>query len=865
MDSPDTYEQLQAENQRLRDQLAALTEPGGALALPWFDHVNDAIFVVDTSWRIRQWNRAAEEIYGWSRADVLGRHINDTIPVLRYLDYASETEAAEVLYREGTWRSRFQQIARDGRELVIDGSTRAILSERNEIRGFVGINRDITARVRAEQALGQSQQRFSSAFQNSPVAFSITEAATSMFLETNQSFRDLFGYSEAELIGQSVLGLGMFDDPGQRIAMQHQLAKQTIVREYPVNVRTKAGELRHVLASVEQIELDGIASLFTVLVDVTARRHVEQALHRTVERLALLRAIDQAALEAHAPATIAHTVISRVQDLLGCDHASIILSDSNRVVQQVFSVAGTIDATLPRGTRLPAGSPERQARLERGEPWLDNDIVPTQHDDPLADLLRRLRVRSLLHIPLMVQWQLIGTLNLVATRPGAFTDEHAAIAQEIGNTLALALHNAQLVASLQQELAARERVEQALIAEHTRVVQLKNEFMATMSHELRTPLAAVLGHTELLLEQIYGPLTARQLTALERITRSGQNLLALINDILDYTKFEAGTIALDSGTTNVAAICQNSVRLLVDEAQAKQLSISLLLDPAVRSITADGKRLQQMLVNLLSNAIKFSHAGGAVELEVRGEVAARQVTFLVRDQGIGIAEKDLAQLFQPFTQLDSRLSRAYEGTGLGLALVRRIAEAHGGSVGVESMPGQGSTFRIALPWQPGGSAQLAADESRRAELSAPALPRAPETAGAGATAQASQPTILLVEDNASNIAVLRDILAIAGYPLLVARDGPEGLTLARKHRPALILMDIQLPGMSGLQAIERMRADPELRHLPVIVLTALVLPGDRERCLAAGANEYLAKPVSPRELLAQVAQLVLHGGTDKVT
>ena len=130
MDSPDTYEQLQAENQRLRDQLAALTEPGGALALPWFDHVNDAIFVVDTSWRIRQWNRAAEEIYGWSRADVLGRHINDTIPVLRYLDYASETEAAEVLYREGTWRSRFQQIARDGRELVIDGSTRAILSER---------------------------------------------------------------------------------------------------------------------------------------------------------------------------------------------------------------------------------------------------------------------------------------------------------------------------------------------------------------------------------------------------------------------------------------------------------------------------------------------------------------------------------------------------------------------------------------------------------------------------------------------------------------------------------------------------------------------------------------------------------------
>lgn len=213
------------------------------------------------------------------------------------------------------------------------------------------------------------------------------------------------------------------------------------------------------------------------------------------------------------------------------------------------------------------------------------------------------------------------------------------------------------------------------------------------------------------------------------------------------------------------------------------------------------------------------------------------------DTGIGIAEADLTRLFQPFTQLDSRLNRAYEGTGLGLALVKRLAEAHGGRVSVESTPGQGSRFSVTLPW--------VGPEERAAEppsLAAPVLPPA--------APHEIEATILLVEDNASNVAIIRDMLETQGYRLAVAGSGSEGLTLVREVRPALVLMDIQLPGMSGIEVIRRMRADAQLRDLPIVALTALVMPGDRERCLEAGANAYLAKPVNAITLLETIAALL---------
>lgn len=251
--------------------------------------------------------------------------------------------------------------------------------------------------------------------------------------------------------------------------------------------------------------------------------------------------------------------------------------------------------------------------------------------------------------------------------------------------------------SAEENLRASEEQLRLINAELERAARLKDEFLANMSHELRTPLNAILIIGESLQEQVYGPLTSKQQKALNDVVESGQHLLALINDILDLSKIEAGKIELQRAPVNVAAVCQASLRLVREQAIKKNHSVSLLLPSDALTIRADERRLKQMLVNLLSNAVKFTPDGGKVGLEVHAGGAAPDIRFAVRDTGIGIRPELQARLFQPFAQLDSALNRQYGGTGLGLALVRRLAELHGGHVEVQSTPNEGSCFTIVVP------------------------------------------------------------------------------------------------------------------------------------------------------------------------
>jgi len=393
-------------------------------------------------------------------------------------------------------------------------------------------------------------------------------------------------------------------------------------------------------------------------------------------------------------------------------------------------------------------------------------------------------------------------------------------------------------------------------AELARAARLKDEFLANMSHELRTPLNAILGRAELLREAIYGPLIPKQVEALQTMEASGRHLLALINEILDLAKIEAGKLQLQFDLVAVESVCQLSLQMVAESALGKRIAIRTTRDPQVTTISADERRLKQILINLLSNAVKFTPAGGTVGLEVHGDQAQQRVTFTVWDTGIGIAEADLPRLFQPFTQLDGGLNRQYGGTGLGLTLVYRLTQAHQGSVTVTSTPGQGSRFSVSLPWYTtlaealavaGEAPVLAPAGAADAIASSPIRPLATIT-----QAESAPPPILLVEDNPEQIEVVVDYLQASGYHVSVAKNGAEALSQAREQRPALVLMDIQLPEMDGLTTMRCIRADAQLQAVPIIALTALALPGDRERCLAAGANAYLTKPVSLRALGAMI-------------
>ncbi|MBD2355963.1 response regulator [Tolypothrix sp. FACHB-123] len=512
-------------------------------------------------------------------------------------------------------------------------------------------------------------------------------------------------------------------------------------------------------------------------------------------------------------------------------------------------------------------------------------------------------------------------------------------------------------------------------AELERAARLKDEFLASMSHELRTPLNSILGMAELLLEEVFGSLTSQQRQFLQTVEQSGQHLLELINDILDLSKIESGKMELLLGSISVRPLCESSLNFVRQEARQKQIQLTCEIAENVSEIEADERRLLQVLVNLLANAVKFTPGGGRVSLEVKMNFPQQAVKFRVMDTGIGIAATDMNKLFQPFVQLDSSLSRRYPGTGLGLSLVRRIVDLHGGSIKVESELGQGSCFSVLLPWHPlqtqdqlpfvsdtelkdivmqqalvvedstaaasqikhylaqmgatsiihpvgEGAVQLAVRvkpdvivldlllpdcsgwevlialkehsqtkhipvivisvvdrRSRSLELGAAEHILKPlsrqkfyqalsqifanvqqpnlQTALVIAAMESSQkPRVLLAEDNEANITTVMSYLEAHNFQVILARNGIEAVQMAKQHQPSLILMDIQMPEMDGLAAIKQIRADTQTQPIPIIALTALAMPGDEQRCLDAGANKYLAKPVRLRHLLELMNELL---------
>jgi PAS domain S-box-containing protein len=762
--------------------------------------------------------------------------------------------------KEGSLFSEtYRMFRRDGRLIWVRDTASVQKDEHGKPIRLQGVIQDITEIKEVEAAMRLQ----SAALEAADNAIVITDR-NGTILWINSAYTRLSGYTLQEAKGKTprILYSGVQDETFYKRLWDTILSGQ-VWRGELVNKR-KDGSLYHEEQTITPIlDANGQVTHFIgVKQDITPRKQTQAKLDQHIERLAALREIDQAIVSNFDMRVSLNFLLSRAVKLLAADAADILLLNPSAGLLQYEAGTG-FRTPLPKNTSVKleesyAGRAVQERRFLQ---------IPDLTYDPnhlfRRGFLKNENFVSYYGMPLIVKGKVLGIMEVFDRSIKHRDDAWFELLNALAGQAAIAIENAKLFNDLQKELLERRLIEEELRKSHLnlekrieertadiqrvnfelqRALRVKDEFLANMSHELRTPLNAIIGLSDSLAEQIVGSLNEKQQKYLATIRESGQHLLELINDILDLAKIESGQVTLNREKVDVAAVCQASLRMIKQLAQKKNHQIFFDVDTSIGAVWADERRLKQMLVNLLGNAVKFTPEGGKIGLQVRGDREKNILFFSVWDTGIGIREEDLPRLFQPFTQLDSNLARQAGGTGLGLALVAKMAAMHGGSVSVESEPGKGSRFTINIPWE---SALTTGPlpEWKTGKLQPPPQP-----------SQDQKHTILLIEDTEEVTMLLRDYLEYNGYKVAVAPNGVEGITQAEMVQPSLILMDVQMPVMDGLEATRRMRQIPSLQHIPIIALTALAMRGDRERCLEAGMNDYISKPVVMQDLLNIIRQ-----------
>jgi PAS domain S-box-containing protein len=797
----------------------------------------------------------------------------------------------------------------DGTAIWVLGQAVAERDANGQAIGYVGTITDISDRKQVEEALHQLNQELETQVEHRTAALQASEANNRAILEAIPDLllrlrRDgtCLAYIKSGIGAENFLPIVNHISevlPPELLEKQLQIIEQAITTgELQVYEHQF---LKHDRTIYEEVRILAINDheVLAIVRDIRDRKQAELRLQQQVEQERLLGSITQRMRASLNLEEILNTTVEEIHQILQSDRV---------LVYRVFpggtgaAIAESVLPNLPKILEIvfpeEVFPEENYDRYVRGRVYNLRDredknqfVLPC-----LVEFLAEIQVRAKLVVPIVQNQTLWGLLIAhQCDHPRQWQQWEINLLQQVANQLAIAIQQANLYEQLQQELTERQQAEAKLTEsnqqlaisneELARATRLKDEFLANMSHELRTPLNAILGMTEGLQEGVFGTVDERQIKALQTVERSGSHLLELINDILDVAKIESGQMELNCIPTSINHLCQSSLAFVKQQAFKKQIQLNMSLQPDLGEMVLDERRIRQVLINLLTNAVKFTPIGGRVTLEVHYEpmkfnlaerIPLTRTTKLPRlypeaescsledrcylcisviDTGIGIAPSNQTKLFRPFVQIDSSLNRQYEGTGLGLMLVKQIVELHGGDVSLRSQLGQGSCFTVCLPYVckigdwPTLTLSLSPDQVQSPEVIATFEPVAE-------LAIVDQSLILIAEDNEANISTVSSYLRAKGYRILLAKNGQEAIDLAKTHQPDLILMDIQMPGVDGLDAIKQVRLNPNLVDIPIIALTALAMTGDREKCLEAGATDYLTKPVKLAQLTNTIYKLL---------
>jgi PAS domain S-box-containing protein len=711
--------------------------------------------------------------------------------------------------------------SRPAGRLFLDVCWEPLRDEAGRVVGVTSATVDLTERKLADDAVRQSEEKFAKAFHGNSAAMSITRARDGLYLDVNDRWIEVTGFTRAEVVGHTAAELNVWKRPDDRARYVEVLRISGKIQNAECRLVRRNGEEWTALVSSQLTEVDGEVVNISSVSDITVRKRQE----RRVQELTRLYAVLSRVNEAIVRARDARVLYQDVCDIIATDGQRPLVWVGVVEGRRVVAAAAAGQALdYMRGLKVETdgefGSGPSGTCIREGRPVVNDDFDRNPSTQPWRKAALEYNLRASASFPIRHQSAVVGSLTLYASEAGTFDAEQVRLLEALTADVSYALDK------MSQERALQES-ERSLREADRR----KDEFLAMLSHELRNPLAPIRSAIHILERAVPGGEQARKAQAI--IDRQAGHLARLVDDLLDVTRITRGKIRLQREPLDLGEL----VRRVVEDHRASIAGQGLALATAIPDtpvrVSADRTRVAQIVGNLLHNAFKFTPPGGTVTVSVGAEPVEGRAVLSVRDTGSGITSEILPHLFEPFTQADRTLDRSHGGLGLGLSLVKGLAELHGGAAEAFSDgPGTGAEFVVRLPLDEAGN---------------PPGPAEP-------VARRNRPRqVLVVEDNVDAAESLKTLLEFAGHTVRVTNNGRHALALALQAAPEFVLCDIGLPGMNGYEVARAFRADPALCGAVLIAISGYAAPDDVQRALEAGFARHLAKPASP-ETVEQVLE-----------